>query len=71
LRSRELAEDAAALGNVRDPSPRGRLGPARQLLAVEDDRAVARHHSRDRAQRRRLAGPVRAEQRDDLSLVEG
>ena len=70
LPDRQLAEDAAALGNVRDASPRGRLRAARQLLSVEDDRAVARDHARDRAERRRLAGAVRAEQRDDLALVE-
>ena len=38
---------------------------------VEADRALARRRQpRDRAQRRRLAGAVRADQRDDLALLD-
>ena len=46
-------------------------GPPVQALAGEDHVAVAAHGSRDGAQRGRLAGAVRAEQRDDLALVDG
>ena len=41
------------------------------LRAVELDRALARRReARDRAQRRGLAGAVRADQRDDLALLD-
>jgi hypothetical protein len=56
---------------VRDPEARDALGAApRERPAVELDRAAAAHGARDRAQRRRLAGAVRSEQRDDLAVVD-
>ena len=66
----ELDERAAALRHVRDAEPRGRLGAAaRERLSRELERAGAPHGARDRAQRRRLARAVRAEDRDDLPFV--
>ena len=66
----QLREEAAALGNVRDAGARDRVRlAARDRLAVEDDLAGLAHDSRDRAQRRRLAGAVGAEQRDDLAFL--
>ena len=62
-------EDAATLGHVRDPAPRppGR-GDTPEIFAVEDDPALHRADDPgDHSQRRRLAGPVRAQQRDHLA----
>ena len=63
-------ERAAALRDVRDPEPRDRLGaaaaqarPSKTIVAAAPDGAG------DRAQRRRLPGPVRAEDGDDLALL--
>ena len=64
-------EEAPPLRRLRDSHlhdrVRGRVG---DVLAAEADRALARMvEAVDRAQRRRLAGAVRADQRDDLALV--
>ena len=67
----ELREDAAPFGNVRNPGARHRLGAARPALAGERHIAVAAHRSGHGAQRRRLAGAVGSEERDDLALVDG
>ena len=65
------------------PRPSGRLArcrcaPAdvrlhlRDVLAVEEDRALRRvQQPGDRPHRRRLAGAVRADQGDDLALLDG
>ena len=72
LPHRELGERAAALGHVGDAEARDGVGPARaEPLAGEAELAVAPHRARDRAQRRRLAGAVRAEHGRDLALVDG
>ncbi len=62
-------EQAAVLGNVRDAELRARARlHASQVLPLEADRAVhGAHQAGDGAERRRLAGAVRAEQRDDLA----
>ena len=72
LGDRQPEEEPAALRDVGDPEPcpRARRG-AREVDAVEDDPAGHRlDEARDRAQRRRLAGAVRAEQRDDLARAD-
>src|SRR4051812_45999708 len=72
LEDRHAREDPPALGRLRDADLGD--GVARQPLdlgAVEDDAAHPRRHdARDRAQRRRLAGAVRADERDDLAFVD-
>src|SRR5262245_11871665 len=66
---RQLTEDAAALRDVCDSGARDALGGgARHALAREPDVARGRHETGDRPQRRRLAGAVPAEDRDDLAL---
>src|SRR5436190_2515561 len=65
-------EAAPALRPLRDAEPddllRSRLP---QLASLEFDRPLARRREPgDRAQGRRLAGTVRADQRDDLALVD-
>ena len=65
----ELADHPAALGHVRDAEPRDRLGRAAgDRPPVEANLARLAHRVRDRAQRRRLAGSVRAEHGDHLAL---
>src|SRR6185312_14945468 len=64
----QLGERAAALGDVRDSGPRHRLGAAAQRLPAEVDPPRAAHGSRDRPQRRRLSGAVRAEDGDDRAF---
>src|SRR5579862_61482 len=68
----ELREGATTFRHVRDAEPRGR-GRAEPVerAAGEDDAACASDGARDRAQRRRLAGSVRAEHGNDGSLVDG
>ena len=66
----QLHEGPAALGYVCDPRPGDRLGPAREPFPRKDDLAARLDRGRDRAQCRRLAGAVRAEDRDDLALVD-
>ena len=68
LDDREIGERSAPLGNVGDARLRDRLGPAAQRLPVEDDLTAAPHGAGHRAQRRRLAGAVRAEDGDDRAL---
>src|SRR4051794_24811160 len=65
-------EDPPALGRLRDPDlGHGVARQALDLRAVEHDPSGARRHDAgDRPQRRRLAGAVRADQRDDLTLVD-
>src|SRR6266511_2465018 len=68
----ELRPQLAALGHLADPEPRSlvrrHLG---QRLALEEDLAPGgRQDARDGAQRGRLAGPVGADQRDHLALVD-
>ena len=67
----EVREDAATLGDVDDALAGDLLRrPALERAAVELDVArEQRQHPRQRAQRRRLAGAVRAEQGDDLALA--
>jgi hypothetical protein len=70
----EVLEHAPALHHQRDPALHalGRAEPG-DLGAVEPDRAardraaLAGQQARDRLERGRLAGAVRAEQRDDLA----
>src|SRR5262249_54391281 len=66
----EVREDPPSLRDVDDATARDRVGrSAFQRRSVEGD--LARHqrqHPRQGAQRRRLAGAVRSEQRDDLAL---
>ena len=62
-------ESAARLRHMGDPEAHDVLGgPAGDRLAVEADLAAHPHHAADRAQRRRLAGAVGAEQGDDAAL---
>ena len=68
----ERREHAAAARHLRHAA-RGDLVRRRvgDLAPVEDHRAaVGLDHAGDRLQQRRLAGAVRAEQRDDLALVD-
>ena len=55
-------------GTCAIPARRDGLRPAAERLARERDLARAPHRAGDRAQRRRLAGAVRAEHGDDLAL---
>ena len=63
-------EEPPPLGRLRDPELHDLVrGPIRDLLALEADRSPPRAvEAVDRAERRRLAGAVRADQRDDLAL---
>jgi hypothetical protein len=65
----QTEEETAALRHVCDPEPRPRARrAAREVVAPEENPAVHRlDEPRDRAQRRRLPGAVRAEQGDDLA----
>src|SRR5207249_8096129 len=61
LPDREVLEDPSALGHVRDAVARDTLGrPGGDPAAGERDLAVLAHEPRDCAERRRLAGAVRA-----------
>ncbi len=68
----QLDEGSAALGDVRDPEPRDRVGAgaSAERTAAEDDRPLAADGAGDGAQRRRLAGAVGAEDGDDLALAD-
>ena len=70
LGDREAEEQAAVLGDVRDAElrPRARLH-ARQVLPLESGSPPLHrtHEPGDGAERRRLAGAVRSEERDDLA----
>src|SRR5581483_2027901 len=66
----ELREGAPPLRDVGDAESRHRLRPFPcDRPPRELDRPAPTHRSGHGAQRRRLAGPVRAEDRDDLPLV--
>ena len=73
LRHRQPGERAAALGHVRDAAPAipsrcaSPARPGRRRRSARRRRTIPR----DRPQRGRLAGAVRAEQRDHLALVDG
>src|SRR5207247_9381576 len=72
LPDRQLHERAAAFGAVRETGAGDRLrAEPVGATAREDDLAGAAHRSRDRSQRRRLAGAVRAEDGRDLALGHG
>ena len=72
LLDRELAEDPPALRHERHACARDRLGalPPQRAPAQPDLAGRRRHDAHDRVQRRRLAGAVRADQADDLALVD-
>ena len=67
-----LREDPASLRHVTDPELDGLVcREARDVDAVEPERALGRVvQSRDHPERGRLAGAVRAEQGDDLTLID-
>src|SRR5690349_5800771 len=68
----EAGERTASLRHVRDAEPGHLLGgQPDEIPAAEGDPAAGPHHPADRPQRRRLAGAVRAEQRDHLALADG
>src|ERR671934_38371 len=67
---RELAERPSPFRHVRDACPGGGVGAPWQLGAVERDLAAPPYRARDRAQRRRLAGAVRAEDGYELGCVD-
>ena len=73
LLDRQLGEDPAAFRDERDARPRDRLRlPADDRRAGEANVAGSGpDQARDRVQRRRLAGPVRADQADDLPFAHG
>ena len=69
----QVREDAAPLGRHRDAARDERVrGHAGDVLAVEHRRGplCGVEQAGDRAQRRRLAGAVGADQRDDLAGVD-
>src|SRR4051794_1111302 len=68
----QAEEDPAALEHVRQAAPRQSVGrDTRDVGAVEPHAAAHRpHEPRDDAQRRRLAGAVRSEQRDHPALLD-
>ena len=73
----EVLRRPSARRTCRGPRARARCprcatasGPPCSGLPVELIAPVRRDRARDRAQRRRLAGAVRAEHRDDLALVD-
>jgi hypothetical protein len=55
---------------VRDAGAGGSVGPSRQLVTVEDHVSGAAHRPRHGAERRRLPGAVRAEDRDELARAD-
>src|SRR5437660_8163369 len=66
----ELRECAAALRHVGDAEARDVVGAGPvEGAAGKPDAPRAAHSARDSAERRRLAGAVRAEHRDDRSLL--
>ena len=67
-------EHPPALGHVADAERRRSRGPGRRRAACPSKRTPPDRRAQqpgDRAQRRGLAGAVRAEQRDDLALLHG
>src|SRR5439155_6533718 len=72
LLDREVAEDPPPLGDERDARARDRRDRASpQRLPLEPNLAtVGRQQAHDRVQRRRLPGPVRADQADDLPFAD-
>src|SRR5205807_5655872 len=70
LADRQAGKRAAPAGDLHDAAPHDLVGfKAVEARAFERDLAArARKDAADRAQQRRLAGAVDAEQRDDLSL---
>ena len=70
LRDREVHERAAPLRDMRDAALSALVCAHRDyVLAIEQDRATRGNYTRERAQRRCLAGAVRAEESDDLALL--
>ena len=68
LAHRQSIPQPGRLREKPDPAPQRRSGRARQLHAVDRDRSARRRDQpRQHPQRRRLAGAVRPEQRDDLA----
>jgi len=68
LMHREVAEDPAPLGDVGDAEPDDAVGrDAPEVLALEADAPPEGRQARDRPEHRGLAGPVRADQGDDLA----
>ena len=72
LHDRHLREDAAALRHLRDALLDDLMGAdTGDALPQEGDAArLWLQEARDRAQRRRLAGAVRADERDDLAFID-
>jgi len=72
LLDRHAREDARLLAQVAHPQPRTTVHrQAAHVLALEDDAAgVARNHSDGHLEAGRLAGPVLAQQANDLRLVD-
>src|SRR6202011_3594599 len=71
LLDRDLQEGAATLRHMGDAETHDVLGrPTRDLPAFEGDVASGVHHAAQRAQHRRLAGAVGAEQGPDMALRE-
>ena len=69
----EIGKDAAPLGDLRQAEAQDLVRrPSREVLAVERDRSAGGlHQSTHRAQRRRFAGAVGSDQRDDLARLDG
>src|SRR5204863_971526 len=72
LGDRQSGEDAAAPGDLDEPARGRRLRcEPRDALTLEPDVAAVRlDDPRDRVERRRLAGSVRAEERDHLAAFD-
>jgi hypothetical protein len=68
----QAAEGTRDLERAADPEPRVVVaGEPRHVAPVEDDRArVDAERARDQVQDRRLAGPVRADDPERLTLLE-
>ncbi len=69
LVDRQLPEDPASLGDERDAAARDHLRGAAAKRAVPEPDVATRdsHEAHDRVERRRLPGPVRADQTQDLA----
>ncbi len=69
LLDRQLREDPPPFGHERNPAARDLLGRTSEERLGAEANIAADHRSNthDRVERRRLAGPVRADQADDLA----